>query len=101
MDIAWIGAIGGSTIGVLGGAFGMYCGIKSTQTPAERRFLINSTIWMGIVAILLIVLPMVLAHIGVIPQWLFWMTFALFYILLLPTIFWANKRVATLRAEKA
>jgi hypothetical protein len=42
--IAWIGAIGGSVIGVLGGLFGSYVSIKNTNGPRERAFMIKAAI---------------------------------------------------------
>ena len=101
MDVGLIGAIGGSTIGLLGAAFGTYCGIKSTKTPAECRFAVRCAIAIWIAGSLLIGLPLLLSLIDIIPVWSYWMAFALFFILLGPAIFWMNKRQATLRGEKA
>lgn len=40
----WIGAIGGSLIGVLGGLIGCYFSIKNTQGPRERAFMIQCSV---------------------------------------------------------
>ena len=101
MDIGSIGAIIGPMVGLSVAAIVAYRDIKGLKTPAERRFKIKSIICMGIAAILLTVLPFVLLRIGIIQEWLAWMAFALFFILLVPTELWAKKRRATLRGEKA
>ena len=38
----WVGGIGGSLIGLAGGVFGTWCGIRNTASPAERA---NVTRW--------------------------------------------------------
>ena len=50
MSMAWIGAIGGSLIGVAGGLFGTYCSIRNTNGPRERAFMIKAAIlwWIAI-----------------------------------------------------
>lgn len=101
MDTGSIGAIIGPAVGLLGAGFGSYCGIKGTKTPAERRFVVRCAIAMWIAGSLLIGLPLLLSLIDIIPVWSYWMAFALFFILLVPAIFWMNKRQATLRGEEA
>ncbi|MCP8312779.1 MAG: hypothetical protein H3Z53_00165 [archaeon] len=103
MDPSTIGLIGGmigSAIGVLGGVIGTYFSIKNMKTPAERRFMVKYASGMWVALILLIGLPLVLSFVGVIPQWLYWVAFVLFFILFVPTVFWANKHQAALREEK-
>lgn len=102
MDSSIIGLIGGivgSAIGVLGGVIGTYFSIKSTKTTAERKFVMKCALGAWVTVALLIILPLLLFLAGIIPQWFYWVTFILFYILLIPSIFWANKHQATLRKE--
>jgi hypothetical protein len=99
MDTNLIVAIGGSAIGLLGAAIGTYCSIKNTRTPAERRFVVMVCIAGWVMGILLIGLPLVLALVGAIPGWAYWVTLALFPILFVPTIRWANRRQASFRKE--
>ena len=98
--VGLIGGIVGSAIGVLGAFIGTYFSIKNTRTSAERRFIVKCAIGMWVSGILLIFLPLALSLIGVIPQWFYLVTDALFFILLVPTILWANKHLVTLRKEK-
>jgi len=98
--IGLISGIVGSAIGVLGGAIGTYFSIKNTKTAAERRFAVKCALGVWVACTLLIVLPLVLWLVGVIPQWLHWATYILFYILLVPTIFWTAKHQVAPRNEK-
>jgi len=98
--IGLIGGIVGSAIGVFGAFIGTYFSIKNTRTSVERRFVVKCALGMWVSGILLIVLPLALSLIGVIPQWFYWVTYALFFILLVPTILWANKHQVALRKEK-
>jgi hypothetical protein len=100
MDVNLIVAIGGSAFGLLCGALGNYFSIKSTKIPAERRFVVMVCIGGWVAGILLIGLPLVLALVGLIPRWVYWVTFALFFILYVPTRRWANRRQASFRKEK-
>ena len=52
--IGLIGGIGGSVIGVLGGAIGTYFSIKNTAGPRERAFMIqvSAMFWIAIIAFL-------------------------------------------------
>jgi len=97
--IGIIGGIVGSALGILGGLFGTYCSIKNTRTPAERTFMVRASIGMWAVMILLVGLPLVLAIVGVIPRWFYWVAFGLFFVLLGPSIVWLNKKQAALREE--
>jgi hypothetical protein len=101
MDMNLMVAIVGSAIGLLGAAIGTYFSIKSTRTPTERRFIVMFCIGGWAVGILLIGLPLVLALAGIVPGWAYWVTFPLFFILLVPTIRWANRRQASFRDEKS
>lgn len=42
--MAWIGAIMGGVVGVLGGATGVYFSIKNTNGPKEKSFIIKIAI---------------------------------------------------------
>jgi len=103
MDPSTLGLIGGivgSVIGVLGAFIGTYFSIKSTKTAAERRFAVKCALGVWVAGTLLIGLPLVLFLAKLIPQWLYWVTYIMFYILLVPTILWANKRQVALRKVK-
>jgi len=103
MDPGTIGLIGGiigSAIGVLGGVIGTYFSIKNTKTVAERRFAVKCAFAVWIAFTLLIGLPLGLWLVGLIPRWLSWVAYTLFYILLVPTIFWTAKHQAALREKQ-
>ncbi len=90
-----IGAIVGSIIGIAGGVFGTYCGIKNTNGPKERKFMIKASViaWIGvgIFLALLFLLPHPYRWFMLIP-----------YVILLPLgINYANKRQAQIRAEES
>lgn len=87
--------------GLAGGIYGTYCSIQNTKTPAERSFVLRYSIAVWLAVLLLIVLPLVLRFAGLIDMWLSWAAWALFFLLLVPSIFWANRRQAALRAEDA
>ena len=97
MDAGALGSYLGPIIGVLGGAFGTYCSVKNTETPAERQFMVKSAVavWVGL--LLLGGLPFLLWKLGAIPGWSYWIFVALFFVLLVPSIFYINKRQAQLR----
>jgi Ca2+/Na+ antiporter len=61
MNAGWIGGIVGSLVGIAGGIFGTYCGIKNTHGPRERAFMIKGAIicWAYVLGyfLLLVVLP--------------------------------------------
>ena len=92
-----VGGILGTLVGLGGGAFGTYCSIKNTKTPAERRFMIRYSvaIWLAVVSLVLV--PVALSQFGLIPVWLQWALFALFFALLVPSILWLNRHQAHLR----
>jgi len=95
--IGLIGGIGGSVIGLMGGAAGRYFSIRNTKTPAERAFMVKVSVaaWLGLC--ILVILPLALSMSGIIPRWAYWACFALCFVLLGPGIRWANKRQAELR----
>jgi Ca2+/Na+ antiporter len=97
--IGLVGGIVGSVIGVLGGFIGTYFSIKNTKTAAERRFAVKCALGAWVACALLIGLPLVLWLMRVIPQWLYWVAYALFYVFLIPTIIWTEKRRAALHVR--
>ena len=50
----WAGAIAGSVIGLMGGIIGTYFGIKNTNGPRERSFMIKASVacWVAVMAFL-------------------------------------------------
>jgi len=97
--IGLIGGIAGSVIGLAGGIVGTYFSIKNTKTPAERRFVVQVAVATWAALILLLGLPLALSLAHVIPQWAYWITFGLFFVLLGPGINWMNKRQRELRGR--
>jgi hypothetical protein len=61
MNPGLIGGIVGGLMGVIGGLIGTYYGVKNTNGPRERRFMIGAAVvmWVGVGAfvVLLFVLP--------------------------------------------
>jgi len=94
------GLAGGVIGAVIGGVFGTYCTIRGARTPQERRFWVGSSVALWAAILLLLLLPQVLAGwLKVIPHWVAWTLWALFFVLLVPSILWANKRAKALREE--
>ena len=93
------GGILGATLGLGGGAFGTYCSIRNTRTPAERRFMIRYSVVIWLTVLSLVLLPVALSQFGLIPVWLQWALFGLFFVLLVPSIVWANRHQAVLRGS--
>jgi Ca2+/Na+ antiporter len=91
-----LGGVLGAVIGIGGGVLGTYFSIRNTKTAAERRFVIRygMVIWLAVLA--LVLLPVALSQFGLIPVWLQWALFALFFVLLVPSVGWANRRQAYL-----
>ena len=99
MEGVAFGAILGPIIGVLGGASATYLSVQNTKTPAERQFMRRSAavMWAGI--LLLLGLPFLLWKLGAIPGWSYWIFPALFFALLVPSVFYVNRRQAQLRGD--
>ncbi|MEX0727585.1 MAG: hypothetical protein WD065_15015 [Planctomycetaceae bacterium] len=95
MSIIWIGAIGGSLIGILGGVFGTYCSIRNTQGPRERAFMIKAAIccWILVTAFL--------AGLFLIPKPYNLLLWVVYPILLTAGIMWCNKNQDRIRMEEA
>ena len=91
------GGVAGAVLGLLGGVYGTWCSIRSGRSAAERRFLVKVSAVTWGALLLLIGLPLALSWARVIPQWLYWVAFALFFAPLVPFILWANRRQTALR----
>ena len=91
----WIGGIGGSVIGILGGAFGTYCAIRGTKGPVERAFVvrISAICWVLALAFLLGML--------LIPSWYKFLLFIPYTLLMIFGILWLNKTQCRIRNEEA
>ena len=94
------GAVLGPILGLLGGIFGIWMSIKNTKSTRERRFMVTMSIAFWVAPVLLIAVPMVLSLTGVIPKWAYWPSFALFFVLLVPSIIWGNARQRRIQKEE-
>ena len=90
----------GALLGLGGGVFGTHCSIKNTRTAVERRFMIRYSVVIWLAVIALVLLPVGLSQFGLIPVWLQWALFALFFLMLVPSILWANRHQAHLRGSQ-
>ena len=95
-----LGGVFGAVLGIGGGVLGTYCSIRNTKTAAERRSMIRYSVVIWLAVISLVFLPIALSQFGLIPVWLQWALFALFFVLLVPSIGWANRRQAQLRGSQ-
>jgi len=93
------GAVLGPILGLLGGIFGAWCSIRNTRSPRERRFMIQMTVLVWLLLCLLIGVPLVLMLMGVVPRWLYWTCFAVFFCILIPLIPWGNRRQHQIQVE--
>jgi hypothetical protein len=90
----WVGAIGGSVIGIIGGVIGAYFSIKNTLGPRERAFMIRGAI------ICAILVTAFLVALWLIPGWyrhLLWIPYA---VVLPMGIRYMNRRQAQIRREE-
>ena len=94
-----LGGVFGAVLGIGGGVWGTYCSIRNTKTAAERRFMIRYSVAIWLAVLSLVLLPVALRQFGLIPVWLQWALFALFFVLLVPSIGWANRHQAVLRGS--
>ena len=100
MDANFFGGLLGPILGLLGGAFGTYCSIKNTETPAERRLMVKGAVLVWLSLCFFIGLPFVLSRLRVIPPWSYWLSFSLFFVLLVPMILCINRRQSKLRGTR-
>ena len=90
-----IGGILGGVIGLVGGLVGTWCGIRNTNGPRERAFMIRLSILFWVVLSALLALLFVLET----PyRWLVWLPFSIFLPL---AIIYGNRRQAAIRREEA
>ena len=94
MDVGLIGATVGGFLGFAGGAVGTYFGIRKTNGPRERAFMVKTAViaWIAIIIfiVLLVILPQPYNYLMGIP-----------YGILLPLgITKCNKRQAELRQRE-
>lgn len=90
--VAWVGALLGPILGLLGGVFGAWCSIKNTRSPRERRFMIRMTVLVSLLLIALIGVPLVLMLTGAIHRGVYRVCLGAFFVVLVPLIFWGNAR---------
>jgi len=93
------GAVLGPILGLLGGVFGAWCSIKNTRSPRERRFMIRMTVLVWLLLCGLIGTPLVLMLTRIVPAWLYWTCFTIFFCILIPLIFWGNRRQRQIQIE--
>lgn len=93
------GAILGPIIGLLGGVLGAWCSIRNTNSPRERRFMIQATILLWVLLAVLVGVPLTLVLAGLIPKWVCWVCWAVFFAGLLPLILWTNRRQRRIQIE--
>lgn len=91
----WIGGIVGGVLGLAGGVVGTYVGIRNTNGPLERSFMIKSAAvcWIAVLAFLglFLALPSPHRHFMWIP-----------YSILLPLgIVYGNRRQQAIRREES
>ena len=94
-----VGAILGPILGLLGGVFGSWCSIRNTHSPRERRFMVRMTVLLWTLLTALIGVPLALALAGLIPKWVYWSCWGVFFVGLLPLIVWANRRQRCIQME--
>jgi hypothetical protein len=92
-----IGGVLGTVLGIGGGVFGTHCSIKNTRTAAERRFMIHFSVAIWLAVVSLVCVPVALSQFGLISVWFQWTLFALFFVMLVPSIVWVNRHLVGLR----
>ncbi len=95
MDTGLIGGIIGSAIGVLGGIVGTYFGLKNTNGPRERTFMIRLAIlvWVAVTGFLI-------ATFWLPPTYRRYLL-ALYVVALPVAIVWGNRRQQAIRGEES
>lgn len=95
MDPALIGGLAGGLIGLAGGAFGTYLGIRSAHGPRERELLIRAAAlaW-GLVLAFLGLLMLLPRPYG----WLLWIPYAIGLPL---AARWTTRRQLRIRAQES
>lgn len=95
MMVGWAGGILGCVIGLAGGIFGTCCGIKNTQGPRERAFMVKASVvcWAAVILFLglMFALPKPYCHLLWIP-----------YAILLPVgVVFSNRSQQRIRREES
>jgi RNA polymerase sigma factor (sigma-70 family) len=91
----WLGPL----LGLLGGILGSWVSIRSARSPRERRFMIWMSILMVLLGVVLIYLPLLLLFVGLMPKWIFWVFFAIFFALWGPLIVLSNAHQRRIQKE--
>ncbi len=94
------GAILGPILGLLGGLLGAWCGIRTTNSPGERRFMIRLVLLVYGLLLVLVGLPLTLTLAGLVPRWICWSCLGVFFAVLLPLIFWSNAHQQRIQIEE-
>lgn len=93
--IGYAGAILGTIIGILGGAFGTWCSIRNTGGPRERTFMAWAAVgtWIFVLAFV--------AGLMLLPQPYNFLLWIPYLALLILGIVWANGRQARIRSQES
>jgi RNA polymerase sigma factor (sigma-70 family) len=94
------GVILGPIIGLLGGLLGTWCGIRNTKSFRERRFMIRMLLLVYVLLFVLVGLPLTLTLAGLIPPWAYWSCLGVFFVILVPLIFWSYAHQRRIQIEE-
>jgi len=94
------GTILGPILGLLGDLLGVWCGIRTTSSPRERRFMIRLVLLVCGLVFVLIGLPLTLTLAGLIPRWAYWSCLGVFFAVVLPLIFWSKAHQQRIQIEE-
>ncbi|MBN1816277.1 MAG: hypothetical protein JW828_02890 [Sedimentisphaerales bacterium] len=91
----WIGGIAGVVIGFAGGIIGTYFGIRNTNGPRERSFMVKAAVvcWVAILGFLALLLAL--------PNPYRWFTWIPYSILLPLGILYGNRRQQAIRQQES
>jgi RNA polymerase sigma factor (sigma-70 family) len=93
------GAILGPIFAILGSILGAWYGVRSTPASRGRRFLIWMTLYAWLLGLVVLGVPLAFALVGLVPWWAWWLSTAVFLILLLPLIVWSSARQRRILVE--
>jgi len=91
----------GPLIGLAGGIYGTYSSISRAKSQAERQLMVRFAFGCWLAVVLLLGLPLGLVLAGIVPEWVRWPPFFIFFGLLGPTAKWVGRRQETLRNRGA
>ncbi len=94
-----LGPILGLLGGTLGALVGTRAGIRYARSPRERRFMIEMTILAGLLMTALIIVPPILALVGIISWWVVWVCLLVFFPLSLLHVVLVSVHVLRTRIE--